>query len=72
MVICGDSAEVLPTLESESADALVTDPPAGISFMGAHWDSDKGGRDEWVAWLGAQEPRVAPAHYEQAGGRLHA
>jgi hypothetical protein len=32
-------------------DALVTDPPAGIGFMGKDWDGDKGGRDQWVAWL---------------------
>lgn len=32
-------------------DALVTDPPAGIGFMGAEWDSDKGGRDAWITWL---------------------
>lgn len=32
-------------------DAVVTDPPAGISFMGKHWDRDKGGRREWVTWL---------------------
>ena len=27
------------------------------------------GIDAWIAWLAAQEPRVAPARYEQAGGR---
>jgi len=26
------------------------------------------GIDEWIAWLTAQEARVAPAHYQQAGG----
>lgn len=30
---------------------MVTDPPAGVSFMQANWDSDKGGRDQWIAWL---------------------
>jgi site-specific DNA-methyltransferase (adenine-specific) len=30
---------------------MVTDPPAGIGFMGAGWDSDKGGRDKWIEWL---------------------
>jgi len=25
--------------------------PAGISFMDKKWDSDKGGRDKWIAWL---------------------
>jgi len=29
----------------------VTDPPAGIGFMGKEWDHDKGGRKEWVDWM---------------------
>jgi hydrogenase nickel incorporation protein HypB len=29
------------------------------------------GIDEWIAWLGAQETRVAPDHYAEAGGRRH-
>ena len=32
-------------------DSLVTDPPAGISFMGKAWDGDKGGREQWIAWM---------------------
>src|SRR6185436_1875659 len=31
--------------------SLVTDPPAGIGLMGLDWDKDKGGRQEWIAWL---------------------
>lgn len=42
---------MLRTLPDNSVDSLVTDPPAGISFMGKSWDDDKGGRDEWIAWL---------------------
>lgn len=38
-------------LPPESVDSLVTDPPAGIGFMNKDWDSDKGGRDDWTAWL---------------------
>jgi hypothetical protein len=30
---------------------VVTDPPAGISFMNKSWDSDKGGRDQWIKWM---------------------
>lgn len=45
----GDCLEWLRTLPSDSVDALVTDPPAGIGFMGKAWDSDKGGRDNWIA-----------------------
>jgi site-specific DNA-methyltransferase (adenine-specific) len=46
-----DSALLLSTLPAASVDALVTDPPAGIGFMGKEWDKDKGGRDKWIAWL---------------------
>lgn len=41
----------LKTLSDDSVDSLVTDPPAGISFMGKEWDGDKGGRKEWIAWM---------------------
>jgi DNA modification methylase len=51
----GDCLERLKELADNSVDSLVTDPPAGIGFMSGgkkdHWDSDKGGRDEWIAWL---------------------
>jgi hypothetical protein len=47
----GDCLDVLRTLPDASVDAVVTDPPAGISFMGANWDRDKGGRDQWIRWL---------------------
>jgi len=38
-------------LPDNSIDLVVTDPPAGISFMNRKWDDDKGGRDEWIKWL---------------------
>ena len=47
----GDCLAWLRTLPSASVDAIVTDPPAGIAFMGKAWDHHKGGRAEWVAWL---------------------
>lgn len=37
----GDCLEVLKQIEANSIDALITDPPAGISFMGKDWDSGK-------------------------------
>jgi len=37
---CGDSLEVLIGMEPNSIDAIVTDPPYGISFMGNKWDYD--------------------------------
>ena len=50
-VIHGDCLDVLRGMADASVDAVVTDPPAGIAFMGKAWDRDKGGRDEWIAWL---------------------
>lgn len=50
-VIDGDNAEALPSIPDCSVDAIVTDPPAGIAFMGKEWDHHKGGRDAWIAWL---------------------
>ena len=50
-ILHGDCLEVMRAMESASVDAVVTDPPAGISFMGRAWDHDKGGRDHWVSWF---------------------
>ncbi len=50
-ILSGDCLEVLRDMDANSVDALVTDPPAGIGFMGKDWDKDKGGRDSWVAWM---------------------
>lgn len=51
VLINGDCYEELKFLESSSIDSMVTDPPAGISFMGKEWDAAKGGRDAWIEWL---------------------
>ena len=37
----GDCLEVLGYLEDDCVDAVVTDPPAGIEFMGKAWDRFK-------------------------------
>ena len=47
----GDSALMLAELATNSFDSMITDPPAGIGLLGLEWDKDKGGRDEWIAWL---------------------
>ena len=46
-----DCLIALKEMFNESVDSLVTDPPAGIAFMGKDWDKDKGGRDAWVKWM---------------------
>lgn len=50
-LILGDCIEKMKTISDNSVDSLVCDPPAGIGFMGKSWDSDKGGRKEWTAWM---------------------
>jgi len=46
-LLLGDCFEVLQTLEAESVDACVTDPPYGLSFMGKHWDKGVPATDVW-------------------------
>ena len=38
-VVCADCLEHMRTMPDDCIDAIVTDPPYGISFMGAEWDS---------------------------------
>ena len=38
MIIHGDCIEEMKLLEPNSVDAIVTDPPYGLSFMGKNWD----------------------------------
>lgn len=51
LLLNGDCLKRLKELESDSVDSLVTDPPAGISFMAKEWDDDKGGSKQWIEWL---------------------
>ena len=44
-VICGDCIETMKELEENSIDAIVTDPPYGIGFMGKGWDCSVPGED---------------------------
>jgi|GEM_PF-3494129 len=47
----GDCREIMAGMDANSVDAIVTDPPAGISFMAKSWDGDRGGRDQWIQWM---------------------
>ena len=38
MIHHGDSLEVMRTMPDNSVDAVVTDPPYGLKFMGKNWD----------------------------------
>lgn len=39
VIVNGDSIEYLKSIDSGSLDSLITDPPAGINFMGKDWDT---------------------------------
>lgn len=38
-VLIGNNLDLLPTLEENSIDSIVTDPPYELGFMGKKWDS---------------------------------
>lgn len=52
----GNNLEVLPTLPDNSVDAIVTDPPYGLVFMGKDWDKDVPGPDTWRECLRVLKP----------------
>jgi hypothetical protein len=62
----------LPTLAENSCDSIVCDPPAGVAFMGRKWDTDKGGRDQWINWLAVIMSRAVRALKPGAHGLVWA
>jgi site-specific DNA-methyltransferase (adenine-specific) len=52
----GDCLEILKTLAPNSIDAIVTDPPYGISFMGKKWDYDVPQVELWQEVLRVLKP----------------
>jgi DNA modification methylase len=58
-VLRGDCVEVMAGMEPDSVDAIVTDPPYGLEFMGKEWDrlwaTDTKARPRYEAGASAQE-----------------
>jgi DNA modification methylase len=52
----GDCLEVLRTRADSSVDAVVTDPPYGLAFMGKRWDYDVPSVDVWAECLRVLKP----------------
>ena len=52
----GDCLEKLKELPDSSVDAVVTDPPYGLSFMGKKWDYDVPSEDIWRECLRVLKP----------------
>lgn len=55
-ILQGDCLEVLKTLEDNSVDSIVSDPPYGISFMGKKWDYDVPKVEVWQEVLRVLKP----------------
>lgn len=68
-VFASDCLDVMRGMPDNSVSAIITDPPAAIKFMGREWDSDRGGRDQWVAWL-AERMREAMRLLKPGGHAL--
>jgi site-specific DNA-methyltransferase (adenine-specific) len=56
MIYTGDCLDVLRTLPADSVDAIVTDPPYGLSFMGKRWDYDVPSEAIWRECLRVLKP----------------
>ena len=68
-LIRGDCLEIMPTLDADSIDSIVTDPPYGLSFMGKDWDHGVPGEAFWRETLRVAKPG---AHLLAFGGtRTH-
>ena len=61
----GDSTAIMATLDADSVDAVVTDPPYGLAFMGKDWDHGVPGVEFWREALRVAKPG---AHLLAFGG----
>lgn len=52
----GDCLDVLRTLDENSIDSIVTDPPYGLAFMGKRWDYDVPSVEVWAECLRVLKP----------------
>lgn len=46
-LLLGDCLQTLKSLEANTVDSVVTDPPYGLAFMGKRWDYDVPSVDVW-------------------------
>jgi DNA modification methylase len=52
----GDNRQILKTLADNSIDAIVTDPPYGIDFLGKAWDANTGALETYEECLRVLKP----------------
>jgi len=55
-ILQGDNRDTLKTLADNSIDAIVTDPPYGIDFLGKSWDANTGALETYQECLRVLKP----------------
>jgi site-specific DNA-methyltransferase (adenine-specific) len=55
-ILQGDNRETLKTLADNSIDAIITDPPYGIDFLGKAWDANTGALETYQECLRVLKP----------------
>lgn len=55
-ILEGDCLFVMPTLDENSVDAVICDPPYGLKFMGKEWDHGIPGTPFWEAARRVSKP----------------
>jgi site-specific DNA-methyltransferase (adenine-specific) len=55
-IIQGDNRKTLKTIPDNSIDAIVTDPPYGIDFLGKAWDANTGALETYQECLRVLKP----------------
>jgi len=55
-ILTGDNRVTLKTLADNSIDAIITDPPYGIDFLGKSWDANTGALETYQECLRVLKP----------------
>jgi len=55
-ILQGDNRQVLKTIADNTIDAIVTDPPYGIDFLGKDWDANTGALETYQECLRVLKP----------------
>ena len=55
-ILNGDNRGILKTIESNSIDSIITDPPYGIAFLGKDWDANTGALETYQECVRVLKP----------------
>ena len=63
----GDCLDVMATMDADSVDTIITDPPYGLEFMGKDWDHGVPGERFWRQALQRAAPHARSVHLARRG-----